>query len=208
MPEFKMPEWMDCTWRRVACGRDDCPLCGKINKQRQKHIEKGEDPDDLRCVFEDVSENFKETFELLEKDAEKMGIDLENVEDVEEPPRAEEYELYKKVKEWRNDIMEVIKQSDAKGAAWLWSEAGKDLAWYTNTIIAKTYRQLSNRWELDRGYDYAKEDFDYTYYVLEESLKILDEALSELGENVGDHGRRFYLAQIFLRKLKGEILNI
>jgi len=199
---------MDCTWRRVACGRDDCPLCGKINKQRQKHIEKGEDPDDLRCVFEDVSENFKETFELLEKDAEKMGIDLENVEDVEEPPRAEEYELYKKVKEWRNDIMEVIKQSDAKGAAWLWSEAGKDLAWYTNTIIAKTYRQLSNRWELDRGYDYAKEDFDYTYYVLEESLKILDEALSELGENVGDHGRRFYLAQIFLRKLKGEILNI
>lgn len=55
MSDFKMPEWMECTWRRVPCGRDDCPLCGKINKQRQKHTEKGGDSDDLECAFEDVS---------------------------------------------------------------------------------------------------------------------------------------------------------
>lgn len=203
-----MPEWMDCTWRRVPCGRDDCPICGKINKQRQKHIEKGEDPDDLECVFEDVSEDFKETFKLLEKDAEKMGIDLDNLEEVEEPPEPEEFELYKKVKEWRDDIMEMIKQGSAEGAAWLETEAGRDLAWYGNTIMAKTYRQLSNRWELDKGGDYAKEDLDYTYYVLEEALKILDKALSDLQENVADYSQKFRLAQMFLRNLKEEILNI
>lgn len=208
MSDFKIPDWMDCTWRRVPCGQDDCPICGKIKKQRNKHLEKGEDPDDLECVFEDVKESFGEVFEMLEKDAEKMGIDLENLEDVEEPPKPEEFELYNKVKEWRDDVMEILKEASVEEASWLEDEAGKDLTWYANTIIAKTYRQLSNRWELDNGDDYAKEDFAYTQRVLEESFKILDKAMFELQKQDTGFSQKFHLAKMFLRNLKDEVLKI
>ena len=37
---FKIPKWMDCTWRRIPCGRDSCSICGKINKHRRELIKK------------------------------------------------------------------------------------------------------------------------------------------------------------------------
>ena len=70
--KFKMPKWMDCAWRRVACEKDSCPICGRINKDRKRHIEAGEDPDDIGMVFEDVGRTFKETLELIKKDAENL----------------------------------------------------------------------------------------------------------------------------------------
>ena len=65
--KFKMPKWMECTWRRVPCGRDDCPICSRIKKDRQRYIERGEDPDAAESVFEDVSRNFKEALQMIKK---------------------------------------------------------------------------------------------------------------------------------------------
>ncbi len=25
--------WQDCQWKRNACGRDDCPICGPIKQE-------------------------------------------------------------------------------------------------------------------------------------------------------------------------------
>ncbi|MBU4298954.1 hypothetical protein KJ636_02845 [Patescibacteria group bacterium] len=38
---FQMPKWMECNWRRVPCGKENCPICGRIKKDRQRLIYSG-----------------------------------------------------------------------------------------------------------------------------------------------------------------------
>lgn len=208
MSDFKMPEWMDCTWRRIPCGRDDCPICGKIKQDEEKHIQKGEDPDSPEAMLEDVSHNFREALEAIKADAEDQGIDIENIDDIKEPPKPQEFDLYEKTKRWWDSVMVLVKESESEKGSWLETEAGKDLVWYANTVLAKTYRQLCNRWHLENGDEYGDVDYDYTQYVLKEVFKFLDDALRDLQEKNTKHNKEFKLAQIFLNQLKNEILNI
>ncbi len=30
--ELMMPKWMECTWRRVPCGQDECKICSGIKQ--------------------------------------------------------------------------------------------------------------------------------------------------------------------------------
>ncbi|MEW6200621.1 MAG: hypothetical protein AB1546_01485, partial [bacterium] len=92
--DFKIPKWWDCQWRRVGCGEISCPMCGRHIKRRQKHLEKGKDPDDLHNVLEDVADIFAETKEMLKKGIKKQGIELDDLpisdEDEAEPPERED----------------------------------------------------------------------------------------------------------------------
>jgi len=171
---------MDCAWRRVACEKDTCPICGHINKDRKRHIDVGEDPDDIDMIFEDVGRTFKETLELIKKDAESKGFDITNIDDIKEPPRPEKFGLYRKLAEWHKELTKFLAIAEKSESMWLYTPEGQDLSWYKNILLAKVYRQLCNRWELDNGAEYGKEDFEYTKYVLDECFKILESAFSEL----------------------------
>jgi hypothetical protein len=116
--------------------------------------------------------------------------------------------IYKKVAEWRNGLNDIADEAEISGAPWIYTEAAADLIWYKNTLAAKTYRQLCNRWHLNRGDQYGEFDHQYTKYVLTECLLILKRALAELISP--DMPSRSKLAEVLvgLKDLESEVLEI
>lgn len=206
--DFKMPKWMECTWRRVPCGKDDCPICGRIKKDRQKHIERGEDPDDPKFAIEDVGQNLKEALQIIKEDAESKGFDITNIKDIQEPPQPKEFPLYNKVEEWNKSVRALENTAEASGEFWLHTEEAADLFWYANILMARTYRQLCNKWHIKNGDDYGSFDYQYTAYVLKECLKILKESLKESVKNNRTRAKELNLIYSDLLKLEREILKI
>jgi len=205
--DFKMPKWMECTWRRVPCGKDECPICGRIKRDRQRHIEKGENPDDIKSVLEDVSQDFKEAMEMIGRDAERMGIDITNLEKIKEPPQPKEFPLYNKVEEWNKSVRTIRNEAELFGEFWLDTEEATDLFWYANILMAKTYRQLCNKWHIKKGDDYGEFDRRYTDYVLKECREILKKSLKELANNYPQK-RELDALYSDLLKLEKEIIKI
>lgn len=206
--DFKMPEFMDCTWRRVACDKFECKICGKIKRDRMAHVIKGEDPDDMKNVFEDVGTSLREALIMIKKDAEKRGIDIENIkeDELQKPPEPEEFPLYKKVETWHKSATKLVQHAEKASSAWLLTEAGADLVWYKNTILVKTYRQLCTRWELNREQEYGEFDFNYTKYVLGECFNILKKSLKELFASM--QLKEFNILLTKLAKLEKEVMSI
>jgi len=209
--DFKIPEWMDCAWRRVACGKNDCKICGKIKEDRFYHIMKGEDPDSMANVFEDVGSSLSETLAMIKRDAAERGIDIENIteDELEEPPVAETFPLYQQIAEWHQQVSRPIQDAELNGNAWLLTEAAADLIWYRSTLLVKTYRQLCNRWHLDRGDEYGDFDYEYTKYVLKECVEILKKAL--MGLSIVDpihHREELWNARTRLKELEKPIFAI
>ena len=204
----KFPAWMDCAWRRVPCNKDSCRICGKINRDRKRHIAEGRDPDDLAVVFEDVGNNFKEALAMIKQDAEKHGIDITNIEDIQEPPEPNKFPLYKNAMRWREGIHKLAAGAEEANSVWPETEAGQDLIWYSNTLIAKTYRQLCNRWHLENGDNYGDYDYEYTSGVLRECLKIIKAAFATLSELSLEQSGGLAIASVYLAGLEKDILNI
>ncbi|MBI2122380.1 MAG: hypothetical protein HYT98_04655 [Candidatus Sungbacteria bacterium] len=208
--EFKPPAWWECTWRRVACGKDDCSICGKIKQDRLRHIMKGEDPDDMKSAFEDVGNSLAGALRMLKEQMEEAGIELENVgeAEMEEPPKPEEFPLYQKVSMWRQEAEVLADSAEQSESLWLATEAAADFLWYKNTLAVKTYRQLCNRWHLARGDKYGEFDLQYTGYVLEECIKILKQSLAQLSELNSPQKGGLMIALTRLADLEKQILEI
>jgi len=206
--DFKMPKWLDCTWRRVSCGKDECKICGRIKQDRMRHIIKGEDPDSMKSAFEDAGRSLKETLEIVRRDAKKRGIDITNLKDIEESPDPEEFPLYNKVLQWREALDKTARSAGETGHPWFYTEAAADLLWYKNMFLAKIYRQLCNRWERERGEEYGKVDSQYTKYVLEECIKILKQSLVQLSELNSPQRGGLMAALTRLAELEKQILEI
>jgi hypothetical protein len=205
-----MKAWQDCQWKRDACGRDDCPICGPIKRQRAEHIAKGEDPDSVKAALADVSKNFQEMVELLTKMAKEKGIDLTAAEGepAPEPPLPIDYPLYNKIMDWRQGIYDIAEASDITSDAWLYTEAGEDLMWYASTLLVKVYRQLTTIWRIQNGRgEFLDLEYKYTGYVIGQVLKILDKALLELSTNGGAHAKEFAIARLSFDAIKQEILD-
>lgn len=205
----EMKAWQDCQWLRVQCGKDECPICGRIKRDRERHIKKGEDPDSMEAMFKDVGNVFKETLAMLKKDAAKHGIDLDNLDktDMPESPEPEDFPLYNKAYAWRQGIYEIAEASDDVSSAWLYSEAGEDLLWYANTLMAKIFRQLSNVREMEQGEEYMDLEYNYTGYVLGEVFHILDKALKQLNQDDGPQAAKFNLARLTLDGIRDKLNN-
>lgn len=63
---------------------------------------------------------------------------------------------------------------------WRSTEAGKDLMHYAALLPAKVSRQLRNCWYLENSEDWDRVDYEYTGYVLRESLALLKRAFHEI----------------------------
>lgn len=208
--DFRIPKWWDCVWRRVSCEKDECRMCGKIKQDRLRHIMKGEDPDDMKSVFEDVGDSLSGALAMIKQHATEMGIDITNINDaeLEEPPEPEKFPLYKEVAKWRNQITTIIQNADLRGDLWLLTEAAADLGWYKNTLLVKIYRQFGNRWHLDRGDEYGEVDYKYTKYVLGECVKILEKSLTDLVAVESPQNNELKLCLNHLQKFKKSVLSI
>lgn len=205
---FNIPKWWECGWRRVACGKKSCVLCGRILGDRQKHIERGEDPDDMKSVLEDVGGSLSEALAMIKQDARRMGIDIANIDNIKEPPRPDKFALYRRVAKWRGIVSEIIARAEESQSLWLFTEVAADLMWYKNIVAAKTYRQLCNRWHIDHGDDYGEVDVVYTKYVLTECIRIMKKSLHELSLLASEQKAELMLAAGRLAKFESEILTI
>lgn len=205
---FRIPKWWECGWRRVSCNKTSCRLCGRILRDKQKHIERGEDPDDWKYVFEDVGNSLGEALSMIKKDAERIGIEITNVGGTGEPPEPGKFILYGKVNRWRESVLNIANLASAADELWLDSVAAADLLWYKNKLAAKTYRQLCNRWHLGRGDEYGEVDYKYTKYVLGECLRILKQSLAELSALNSGQKAELMLASGKLAELEKSILSI
>lgn len=204
--KFGMPKWMDCTWRRIPCGKITCPICGTIKKDREKHLAKGQNPDDIKVVLDDLGNTFREVMRMIKTDAKKHGIDITNIEKIKEPPRPEKFPLYREVEKWRGNVLACAHGTEDN--FWTFTEEAQDLFWYTNILTAKTYRQLCNRWHLDNESDYGDYDYQYTHRVLLESLEILQKSLSKLIPVGSAQKGKLMLISASLMNLKNKILDI
>jgi hypothetical protein len=180
--KFTPPVWWDCQWRRVPCGKESCAMCGRIGRARTKHILRGEDPDSVESVLADVKDNFEETFTLLEKSAKKFGVDIHNLPEVEfkEPPDISNSPICIRLQKLYKFVINLEHEATEGFQIWPKLEAGKDLLWYPSIILVKVKRLFNDRWKMGNGDEYIKDDFDYTFYVISESINILKSALMEL----------------------------
>lgn len=199
---------MECTWRREACGKDNCQICGRINRDRRRHISAGEDPDSWESVFDDVGRSFKEVLQIIKRDAAAKGFDITNIDNIQEPPKPDKFPLWRKVRAWHKEITKLAQRAEKAEELWFGTEEAADLLWYMNTLHAKVYRQLCNRWHLKAGDDYGEVDYEYTQYVLKECLRILEKALSELSALDTKDKAKFLVALGQAQDLKKQILKI
>lgn len=185
---FEMPDWQECVWRRIACGQMTCTMCTREAVAIQKAIDAGIDPDSMEAAFMTVHDSFAEVRELISKDAQRLGIDLNNLEDIEmpNPPKRETYPIYKKVRDWHKELVNFVSEQSGWGATWFETEAGKDLLWYKNTLLVKTARALNGRWSIENGEEDAEVDYLYTKYVIAECVKILKLAFEDLRRDMPD----------------------
>jgi hypothetical protein len=206
--KITLPKWMDCTWRRVPCGRENCPICSQIKAEEERQQKAGESADDFGAALEDASYNIHEALAVIRADAAGKGFDIANLEKIKRPPAPHEFPLYLKLKPWRDDIFKLADEAMDNLEAWPMLDAGQDLLWYANMALAKTYRQLANRWQIEHSGSYGEVDKEYTGYVLNECLRILKESLD--GLLAGDSGPRgkFNLALVYLTGLEEEIRKI
>lgn len=102
----------------------------------------------------------------------------------------------------------IFDDARQEGSLWLATEAATDIGWYMHTIQVKTYRQLCNRWHLDRGDDASEVDYVYTGYVLRECIGIVIKALQQLAlRDSPEKGKLILVLKDFL-SLSRKIITI
>lgn len=208
---FKVPDWWDCQWRRTPCSRKDCKLCAPQAARRQAAA--GEGADALGVVMRDVNESMRRTMDLLKAEAAESGIDLDSLDDgvagLPAVPEPDQFELYNDLLDWYDDLMDVFHDAYSEEIAWAATDAAADVTWYASTLLAKTYRQLTTRWEFENAKDLASDvDYIYTHYVLEECLRILRRSLRELAFLPTDDQRTLRTAEILLAQFEPQLLQI
>ncbi|GEM_PF-1271455 len=208
--DLRVPEWMECTWRRVPCGKKSCPVCGRIASDRERYPKERENAKSMEASLTEMMRGLSKTLKMLKKNAKMHGIDLETLNQIksEEPPRQVEFPLCRLVMDWNKNLFQIEAMAQDLGAFWLQTEAAADLFWYANVLNGKVYRQLCNRWHLERGDDYGDFDFEYTGNILGESLKILKKSLNELSLWSPDQKGELLLAASHLAQLEEKIQAI
>ncbi|MEK7107538.1 MAG: hypothetical protein AAB899_05130 [Patescibacteria group bacterium] len=192
--EEEVKEWLNCGWKRIPCGKRSCPICGRIARDREKLEREGKDPDSLENSMEIVGANLAEALIMIRKDAEAMGIDIENLNEVKDVPEPERFPLAVAARKWHVDVIRYGEKEQKRGATWIMTEAAADLFWYAGTFDVKIYRQFCNRWHLDSGHTYGAFDYDYTGKVLKQVIGILNSAWTQvldLAPSSNDLHRRF-----------------
>ena len=182
----EVQEFLDCTWRRITCGKMTCPMCSRIQRSSDRARKEGKDPDSAQVAFESMAADLAESLMLLKKEAEARGIDIENLEDALGAPDPEFFPLAATAIHWYKNVVQYYQKEDKRGAIWLMTEAGSDLIWYAGLFSAKVYRQLCNQWHLKRGDTYGSFDHSYTERVLGEVREILAKSFARLHDLAPD----------------------
>lgn len=183
--KFSPPEWWDCGWKRIPCGKVDCPICSREMARQVKNVMRGKEPDDLELVFEDMLSDLRELKEMIRKDAKRFGIEVDKIEIAEMSPlrELEEFPLYQEAYQWRKRVYELLDSLQFNNDLWMQTEEASNLVWYADTFLAKISRQLGIQSEKELGIDFLEVDYEYTKGVLKKCGGIIKNSLGSLYEN-------------------------
>ena len=139
-----------------------CKICQEDLERLGKYRKEGKDPYDMKNVFKDVSESLAKTTAMIAKEAKRMGIDLDNLDDdYEEPPPAKNYPIYKLVTKYGNHVERIINnlsEVPIDADIELLSRVVDAFSHSRNYVIAKISRALSSHWEEERDPNDQTED--------------------------------------------------
>ncbi len=166
---------------------DICRVFKDEEESKKRYLAQGKDPNSWECVFETVKNSFEKTRKLLEKDAKRFGIDLNNLDEVpedEEPPleKFSTYELMKKYSKSLQKLLTELQVVTEDIDEELLVEKAEIISFYSNLIPAKTYRATLSKLEEDND-PYLKEncpDARNSGFILVNSLNEIIFALTKL----------------------------
>lgn len=172
------------------CGRQDkCLLYFKTQKERNKMLARGEDPDDIKNVLKTVGDSFEETFALVTKYCAENNIDMvmskEEEKEYNKKEKAIDPEHERLVKlsytfiKFQHDWFETTPPLDIDE----YHEAYQVLSWHGTLIYPKISRALSskNEYLYEKTDLFSLEDAEKSAMValrsallLKKSLEIMD----------------------------------
>lgn len=133
-----------------------CRICKVEIKRDEFYRKSGKDPHDMKNVFQEIGDNFAYALYLLEKQAKEMGIDLDNLADVEETPEPDQEVIFQIIQHYGQTIEQLMKQlfrhASPKNIQ-LFNKAFDVLSHSRYYIIAKTHRAYSSRFEESKDPD-------------------------------------------------------
>ncbi len=143
--------------------------------------------------------------EIREEAAEDGYFEEDGAQDIPEP---EEFDLFEDVRSWMDSVVELLVQGNEIGEEWVALDMGKDLAWYASTLVAKTYRQLVNRMEIECGEEMQSVEYMYTQYVIAESVRMSREAMRTVRKQGTMLDARLGVCEKWLEELASDMLTI
>lgn len=157
-----------------------CKICKEELKRKDFHKKAGKDPYDWQYVFKDLGDDLAKVHKMLEKEANRLGIDLNNLDDVEEAPKPETYPIFNLMRRYGDRVEKIIKSLQAVPIDTdleLTIKAVDVLSHSRHYVIAKTGRALSSRWEEEKDpqddlYD-SKTSALFAYVAVERNSRAL-----------------------------------
>ncbi len=135
-------------WCEKCDHTDQCQVYQKELDRSLKHLTEGKDPANMEVVIEDVQESLKELMELLQKEAQKLGIDLdEPLPELKAPPEPFTFPLYRLAYEFTKNSHKLLEHLREKDLL-LINRAEKEireLSWYHTLVSVKLARALSSK---------------------------------------------------------------
>jgi len=200
------PKWLDCSWRRVPCGRPDCPICGYFF-QKQARLKTGQGQAFSASFLYELREHL---WVALAKNGQKNKFfdpDIVLPAAIKKIPPPAHFPACSFLRNWRNDLFRLADTADENWEAWPLLDQGQDLLWYANTLFAKTYHQAVNRWCYRNFHYLNEEDFVYTDYVISEAYEILLASLATIIDLESGPKNKFKLAFVMLTSWREEIFS-
>lgn len=193
-----MPKWLDCSWKRIPCGKKSCKICGPLIQP--------EIPGE--STLKNVEKILSQTLEIIKKGNGEQKAEFAAVKNLLKFESPEKFALVLQINDWRSNVFGLVRQSYILEKEWLDSEAAADVTWYSNVLCSKVYRQHLNRQEIEKGKRSARADYEYTQSVLKTCVRILRKATSLIYIFDLEHRDCWVALQTELRNLEKGILNI
>lgn len=128
-----------------------CKICEEEVERLERYQREGKDPYSWDNVFEEVTKNLALTMAMIERDADRLGIDLDKpIEDYKEPPELKKYKIYRIVEKYGLRIERAIKELEFVPLDMdisLLKQAIDALSHSRFYILAKISRALISRFE-------------------------------------------------------------
>lgn len=87
-----------------------CKICKEDVERKRFYKKAGKDPNDLKYAFQDVAQNLAKVHKMIEKDAKRLGIDLDNLPEEKDPsPAPETYTIFLIIRDYGDNVEKIIK---------------------------------------------------------------------------------------------------